>query len=88
MNAIVAADFFSLTTHFVFFFHIGKQMLELVYRRNEMLVFREDVFLYKFELILEVVVAAEAQEHYAADYLLWRCDAADYLNPVGIGFDI
>ena len=40
MNAIVAADFFSLTTHFVFLFHLGQEMLELVYRRNETLVFR------------------------------------------------
>ena len=63
-------------------------MLELVYRWNETLVFREDVLLYKFELILEIVVAAEAQEHYAADYLLWCCDASDYLNPIGIGFDV
>ena len=63
-------------------------MLELVYRRNEMLVFREDELLYKLELVLEIVVAAEAQEHDATDYLLRSCDAADYLNPVGIGFDV
>ena len=77
-----------LAANFVFFFHLGQKTLELVYRRNEMLVFREDVFLYKFELVLEIVVAAEAQEHDAADYLLWSCDAADYLYPIGIGFDI